>query len=46
MGLSGPHPLSRVHDYVKPGYMGVYVLSRDGKERTYVGRSDAVLAKG
>jgi len=45
MGLSGPHPLSRVHDYVDPGYMGVYVLSRDGKDHTYVGRSDADLSQ-
>ena len=45
MGLSGPYPLSKVHDYVDPGYMGIYVLSRDGKEHTYVGRSDAGLSQ-
>ena len=45
MGLSGPYPLSKVRDYVDPDYMGVYVLSRDGKERTYVGRSDSDLSR-
>src|SRR2546425_4092542 len=46
MGLSGPYPLSKAHDYVDSGgWMGVYVLSRDGKERTYVGRSDADLSQ-
>lgn len=45
MSLSGPYPISKVHDYVDSGYMGVYVLSRDGKRRTYVGRSDSDLAQ-
>jgi len=45
MALHGPYPISKVHDYVDSGYMGVYILSKDGKKRTYVGRSDADLSQ-
>ncbi len=33
----------RFRDHVDSGFMGVYVLSKDGRQHTYVGRSDASL---
>lgn len=39
--LNGPFPINEISQRVGGGaYMGVYVLSSDGKEATYVGRSD------
>ena len=40
MGLKGPYPLSEVSFRVQPASMGVYILSRNGTEASYVGRSD------
>ncbi len=38
--LLGPYPLNSVDLYVTQTSPGVYVLSRDGKTASYVGRSD------
>ena len=43
MALKGPFPIDEVGSRVEPGYMGVYVLSRDGNSASYVGRSDSDL---
>ena len=40
MTLQGPFAIDEVSVYVSGGVMGVYVLSSDGQEATYVGRSD------
>ena len=41
-GMNGPYPLSEI-DRIDSGYMGVYVLSRNGITKHYVGRSDSDL---
>ena len=38
--LIGPYPINNVDLYVRPSSPGVYILSRDGRTATYVGRSD------
>jgi len=43
MALRGPYLLSEVSLRVQPASMGVYVLSRNGTEKSYVGRSDSDL---
>jgi len=43
MALQGPYPLSEVSLRVQPASVGVYVLSRNGKVASYVGRSDSDL---
>jgi len=43
MVLRGPYLLSEVSLRVQPASMGVYVLSRNGTEKSYVGRSDSDL---
>lgn len=43
MTLQGPFAIDEVSVYVSGGAMGVYVLSSDGSEATYVGRSDVDL---
>ena len=43
MCLRGPFLLQLVDLFVGPGEVGVYVLSRDGKNADYVGRSDENL---
>jgi len=43
LGLQGPYPLSEASLRVLPASMGVYVLSRNGRAASYVGRSDSDL---
>jgi len=38
--LMGPYSIADASQYVVPGSVGVYILSRDGKTAAYVGRSD------
>jgi len=39
--MDGPFLTTDVHHNVEIGYIGVYVLSRDGQNVDYVGRSDS-----
>ncbi len=41
--MCGPFPVSDVSEEIDHDYVGVYVLSRDGKNIHYVGRSDSDL---
>ncbi len=43
MALTGPFPSDQATGIVPVGYPGVYVLSRDGRTASYVGRSDSEL---
>lgn len=45
LALQGPFPIEEVSARVSAGVMGVYVLSSDGLEPTYVGRSDFDLQR-
>ena len=40
----GPYPLNFVSSVVQPHTVGVYILSRDGRQAEYTGRSDSDLA--
>jgi len=42
--LIGPYLINDVDLYVRPNSIGVYILSRDGRTVSYVGRSDTDLA--
>ena len=44
--MRGAYTISSVDVYVKRGYSGAYILSRDGKAAHYVGRSDSDLCGG
>ena len=43
MTLKGPYPLALADIVVNAGKKGVYILSRDGKNAHYIGRSDCDL---
>ena len=43
LGLQGPYPLPEASHRVQPASMGVYVLSRNRRVASYVGRSDSDL---
>jgi hypothetical protein len=44
MALQGPFTLSMVYRFVESETIGVYILSRNGRDAHYVGRSDSDLA--
>ena len=39
--MDGPFSTEDISEYVDSGYVGVYILSRDGRNVDYVGRSDS-----